>query len=76
MPKTAVRQIKTKDASGEIFTLVEYGIVHESDEIGADRVPSDPIIIHAFETVDGGEVEKNADGSFTILSANIVVREV
>ena len=76
MPKTRVRQFQATDASGKSFPLVEYRIVHESDEIGADRMTGDPIVIHAFETVDGSQVEKNADGSFTILSANIVVREV
>jgi hypothetical protein len=69
-------RFEAKDDKGGVYTIIEYSVLQESDEIRPDRMRADPNIQTLFKTVDGRDLEQNADGTFSILGTLIVLRKV
>ena len=75
MSKSEVRRFLATDDSGKLYTIIEPRLALEYDKITPDRMVCEPNIEQVFEAVGGWDVARNADGSFTILSSGVAVRE-
>jgi hypothetical protein len=69
-------RFEAKDDKGGVYTIIEYSVLQELDEIRSDRMDAEPNIQTVFKTVDGRDLKRNGDGTFSILGTSIVLRKV